>query len=548
MKGALKVDHKPDFSAKTNLQLQQLMDTILATRFSDLDQDFAACQELLKLSNQLNYVYGIAFAYAYMGDCQIGKNESVNASINLMKAKELCEKNRFLDLLPYVCTWLGIYYEMQNDRQMAMQNYLDALEFAERNGDLLRQSILLNNIAAQFQNSGNYEVGKEYYLKALECFNMLKHSNIADPHYAQMTASLISVCCRLKQIDEAQYYYALLEKSGQLAENQNQLYLSELLISAAMGDAQATRRSVDKLMTEMGRQHKNLQQFFETFLVVAGSMINLEEEAYARKMLSTLNDLCKEDEYGHKLKVQYVWMRFYKKFGTQDEKNEAYRQFYELRQMSDDILNRNLADGLLSKIKLRESVKKNKEMEKAKEVLEGEVQIDELTQLYNRRSFRKLTEQVAADPEVNTVCLIMIDVDYFKQYNDTYGHAKGDETLRAVADCLTNAGDGNIYNFRYGGDEFVAMCKNQSPDEVEGFIQSVCKHLQNLHIPHMESRCKAKQVTLSIGYSFRIKPEDCPIDTVAMMAEADTALYYSKAQGRNCHHRYAPSMGSAHRE
>lgn len=540
------MDTQPNFHPQTNAKIKELMDTILATRFSDLDRDYAACQELLAISKKENYLYGIAFAYAYMGDCLIGKNESVNASADLFRAKDLCEKNRFLDLLSYVCTWLGIYYEMQNNRQMAMQNYLDALEFAERNNDFMRQSILLNNIASQFQYCGNYEVAKEYYIKALACFEAAKNTSSDDPHYAQLTANIISACCRLKQIDEARQHYALLESSGQLAENQNQLYLSELLISAALGDVAATRTSVDKLLLEMQKEPTNRHQFFETFLVVAESMVGLDEEAYARKMLTVLNWLCKEDEYGQRLKVQYVWMRFYKSFGEEQERIEAYKLFYELRQKSDAILNHNLAEGLLSKIKLRESVKKNQEMEKAKEQLEDEVQIDELTQLFNRRSFRKLTEEAAADPDVHSLSLIMIDVDYFKQYNDTYGHSEGDKTLRAVADCLRQAADDNVYNFRYGGDEFVSMCKNKSPIQVERFVERFCELLRSKNIPHKESLCSCKRVTLSVGYSYQTKPEDCPIEIAKMMSEADVALYWSKGQGRNCHHRYNSDMGTGH--
>lgn len=528
------MEHKPNFTKETNLQIQHLMDVILAMRFTDLDKDYDSCLELLQISQKENYLYGIAFAYAYLGDCLLGKNQSVNASTNLLQAKKLCEENRFLDLLPYVCTWLGIYYEMQNDRQMAMQYYLDALEFAERNHDLLRQSILLNNIASQFNSSGNREVAKEYYLKAFDCYDQLEHSSTADPHYAQMTANLISVCCHLKQIQEAEYYFSLLKRSGQLEENQNQLYLCQLLIASAVGDMKATHESVDKLLIEMQKQPKNLHQFFETFLIVADSMVALDEPDYAKKLLMILDDLCKTDEYGHRLKVQYVWMRYYKRFGTEEEKNQAYREFYELRQLSDAILNRNLADGLLSKIKLRESMKKNQEMEQENKKLEGEMQLDELTQLYNRRSFRQLTEALTADEQLHSLCLIMIDVDYFKQYNDTYGHSKGDEALCSVAACINSTADKDVHNFRYGGDEFVSICTNKTVDDIEVFISSFSEALRQKQIPH-EASPASNQVTLSIGYSFHQRPEGYPFDTAKMLWEADKALYQAKDLGRNCH-------------
>lgn len=531
------MDNGPSFGAETDAQILELMDTIRAVRFSDLDREYQACTELLALSKRENYLYGEAYAYAYMGDCLVGKNESVNASGYLTLAKKLCETHRFLDLLPYVCTWLGLYYEMQNDRQMAMQNFLDALEFAERSGDLMRQSILLNNIASQFQSCGNYQVAKEYYMKSLRGYNDLETASRADPHYAQMTTNLVSVCCRLEQIDEAEYYLALLDKSGQLEANQNQLYLCQLLIAVAVGDLEATRESVDKLLLEMQKETPDIHQFFETFLLVAESMINLKEVEYARMLLTKLNNLCKENEYGHQLRVQYVWMRFYRNFGTQEEKNNAYVLFYELREKSDAILNQNLSDGLLSKIKLRESVKRNVEIEKAKEMLEGEVQTDELTQLFNRRSFRKLSEQIASDPKVHTLGVIMLDVDYFKQYNDTYGHTRGDEVLRTVAASMTEAADGDIYSFRYGGDEFFALCRNKTAEEMEAYIVALTALLQERQIPHAGSQC-SDVLTLSIGYSVQKKHNGQLPDANELLAEADKALYRAKWKGRNGYYLY----------
>lgn len=534
---------KPELSSAQALKKKQLMELILAVRFSDLEQDQQACKELLSLCEQEGDSYGMAFAYAYLGDCLIGKNDGVNASTNLLRAKELCEKHRFLDLLPNVCNWLGIYYEMQNDRQMAMRHFLDALEFAERSQDLFRQSLLLNNIASQFQASGNLQVAKEYYLKAFERYNMLNISDNSNPHYAQMTANIISVCCQLGEIDEAKNYYSLLEKSGPLMENKNQLYLCELLIAATVGDIPATHASVDKLLLEMEHQPQNLQQFFETFLIVAESMISLKQIEYARKLLNILNDLCPPEEYGHQLKVQYVWILFFKQFGTEEEKRTGYERFYELRKLSDATLNKNLADGLLSNIKLRESVKKNEEIERARVKLEDEVQIDELTRIYNRRYFREITEQAATDSNIHTLSIIMIDVDYFKQYNDTYGHAQGDNVLRAVASSMQTASNENIFCFRYGGDEFIAVCKNMESADVEQYIQNFSELLHKKQISHCASLC-SNQLTLSIGYSTQHRKPDLPFDILSIKEEADKALYYSKDLGRNCYSKYSSSNNS----
>lgn len=530
-----------NYTKEINTKIKQHMDEILLLRFSDLDKDQRICEELLKLCEDVNYTYGIAYACAYLGDCFIGKNESASAYATLIRAQEICEKNRYLDLLSNVCTWLGIYYEMQSDRQMAMHYYLDALELAERNHDLLRQSILLNNIASQFQNCENYEVAKTYYIKAFDCLKELDVSDNSNPHFVQMSANVISACCHLNQIDEARKYFALIKDSKQLAENQNQIYLCELLISSTEKDIDAMHKNIDKLLDESEKYPTNTYQFFATLLVVAEMMLDLNDLDYTKRMLNTLDNLCKKDEYGQMLKVQYVWMRFYKNHGTQEEKNKAYKRFYELRQMSDDILNHNLSEGLLSKIKLRESMKINEAIEKEKEQLAEDVQMDELTQLYNRRSFREMTQSVSVNMNVETLSLIMIDVDYFKQYNDTYGHGKGDEVLREVAHCMRSIANGNVFGFRYGGDEFVSMCQNMSEEEVKNYIRDFTTLLAQKKIEHKESLCSDK-VTLSIGYSYHTRKKGKTLDTIQMMSEADNALYWIKDQGRNGYCKYSKDM------
>lgn len=532
------MENQPNFAKETDARIRYLMKLILDLRFSDPDRDYAACMELLEISEREGYPYGIAYANAYTGDCLIGKNEGIRAGTKLLQAKELCEKHHFTDLLPNVCNWLGIYYEMQNDRQMAVQCYLDALEYAEQNQDLSRQSVMLNNIASQFQNCDNLEVAKEYYIRAFQCYNASGEIMSGDPHYAQMTANIVSVYCQLKQLDEARYYLGVLRQSGTLGQNRNQLFLCELLISAGEGNIEATRKSVDELLLEMQKEPKDIHQFFETFLVVARSMIELKEMDYAKKVLTTLEQLCDADDYVHRLRVQYVWMIFFQDSGTEEERNKAYKEFYELRQMSDLILNQNLAEGLLWRIRLRESIKKNEEIERVKVQLEDEVQLDELTQLYNRRSFRQLTEQVATDPQVHTLGFLMIDVDYFKQYNDTYGHAQGDEALRAVADSLMSASDRDIYNFRYGGDEFVSMCRNKTVEEIADYVETLRSIIRSKQIPH-EASLSSPWLSLSIGYSIRVKTETGEIMVSEVMEEADKALYQAKARGRNGSCRYS---------
>jgi diguanylate cyclase (GGDEF)-like protein/PAS domain S-box-containing protein len=158
---------------------------------------------------------------------------------------------------------------------------------------------------------------------------------------------------------------------------------------------------------------------------------------------------------------------------------------------------------------------------------------DELTQLHNRRYFNQVFEH-----ECNRVkrsnsnfLFMMLDVDHFKNYNDTYGHQDGDRVLQEIGKILNNhtkrAGD---YAFRLGGEEFGILAQNRSKDEAISFAQKIIKAVELLKIEHIANE-NIGYLTISIGLFFReLNIEDTPND---IYKECDDLLYKAKHSGRN---------------
>ncbi len=120
---------------------------------------------------------------------------------------------------------------------------------------------------------------------------------------------------------------------------------------------------------------------------------------------------------------------------------------------------------------------------------------------------------------------------FFKQYNDTYGHASGDEALQKIAMMLSHTIQ-NSTNLiaRYGGEEFVAILPNKTAKESNLVAQNIMQAIRLANIKHRMSDI-SDRITISIGIATRTKGESSDIDT--LMKKADIALYYSKNQGRN---------------
>ncbi|MEH1924508.1 diguanylate cyclase domain-containing protein [Nostoc sp.] len=173
------------------------------------------------------------------------------------------------------------------------------------------------------------------------------------------------------------------------------------------------------------------------------------------------------------------------------------------------------------------------QLQRANQQLENMVMIDELTQIANRRCFDNRLNSVWQYllREKGFISLLLCDIDYFKQYNDTYGHAAGDDCLRLIAQAFKQSVKrSRDLAARYGGEEFVVILPNTASDGAFHVAQEIHQALEQLNIPHAASGVK-HHVTLSIGIATVIPtPNMVPLD---LIEAADQALYQAKANGRD---------------
>lgn len=174
-----------------------------------------------------------------------------------------------------------------------------------------------------------------------------------------------------------------------------------------------------------------------------------------------------------------------------------------------------------------------RQLQAANELLQNLSLLDGLTGISNRRHFDQelLQESRRANREGTPLSLIMIDIDYFKAFNDTYGHLKGDDCLKTVATTLKKTlnrpGD---FPARYGGEEFVVVLPNTDDIGAAMVAEELRASIENACISHFNSLC-AKHVTVSLGVVTRF-PEQTETPDDLILA-ADRALYRSKHEGRN---------------
>ncbi len=159
--------------------------------------------------------------------------------------------------------------------------------------------------------------------------------------------------------------------------------------------------------------------------------------------------------------------------------------------------------------------------------------IDSLTGLNNRNYFETIFEKEVrrAKRDKKNLSMIMLDIDFFKQYNDTYGHHDGDKALKAVAKVIDKYTNRSYdYAFRVGGEEFILLCQHQDIVELENFTQRFIQDIEKLKILHKNSKV-SDFLTLSAGI---VLFEDSHLlNADEMFKITDGLLYKAKKEGRN---------------
>lgn len=178
------------------------------------------------------------------------------------------------------------------------------------------------------------------------------------------------------------------------------------------------------------------------------------------------------------------------------------------------------------------------------EMADKQSMTDALTGMFNRRSMDQLLsrEVALADRHGLPFSLVIIDMDHFKEVNDTHGHAAGDHLLRAFADCVRMTLRKTDLAFRYGGDEFVIGLPQCSITQAQQVVQKIRQALSAADfsdaIAHLDH-----QPTLSIGIAERSTAMNIR-DLPSLLNAADAALYEAKASNRNCVRIYQPPQAA----
>lgn len=512
--------------------IQEKKQAIRNVHHVDLKKQLAYCEELLEAAKQIDDFYGIAFAYAFLADYYITIREHHTCLQYVHKTKEIALAYNYLDLLVKIHIIEGMYHNANFDEIAAVQCYLDGLKVAQQLHDINTQMAVYNNIGVMFEEKDDNADGLLYIQKAYDLFNANK-AKISDHIDCVVIFNVIELDLKNGLIKQAialfdKYYESLKLYVGE--ENIGILYVSQLYMAYYMNNIAYTTQMID-FFIQSGLHHTlNRNMYFSFYRDAFQITLKMEDKERADQLLRCMGTLCLQDDISQQLQLHLCWINFAETFHMENALIYSYKQYYQLQKQVSDVTNKFKAESMREKILVNDMQMEKESIMKEKQVLESKVKIDGLTRLFNRSYFINLINNLHHNHNVEKLGIILLDVDYFKQYNDFYGHTQGDKVLQNVAQCLDINSDSRIFAARYGGDEFICACVNMSDEEIEYYLGKVKEDLTNMHIEHKKSKA-ADIVSISAGYA-NIKNDQFFQLDVAVNA-ADSALYQVKENGRN---------------
>lgn len=217
----------------------------------------------------------------------------------------------------------------------------------------------------------------------------------------------------------------------------------------------------------------------------------------------------------------------------QDEIGTLAREFDRMLEKIEDMntVMERINDQLIEDISKRQEIETR--LQEANKELQRLATVDGLTGLSNRRRFDEYIdiEWKRGVRDSIPLSLVIFDVDFFKLYNDTYGHQAGDDCLRAIAGLIgSNAKRASDFGARYGGEEFALVLPATDISGAMHIAETIRKEIYGLAIPHIKSSLD-ERVTVSAGVASIVPCKDMSTDMLIKLA--DEALYNAKAKGRN---------------
>ena len=480
-------------------------------------------KNMISFAMQQNNKFLLGKAYYYLAqnmyfsnNFREGKNYCMQ-SINILQNEVLCEEYALS------CNLLGIMASIQGNQVTAMDWFLKGPSYCDSLGDLNVIGGIYINIADLYMNIRDYETAIKFLKKAKKYIKEKTEINALRIYYIHVN---LAYC--YNGLDKPQKLHKEYEKVKQLfnsgimhSRDIINFLMVQSLVLCREDDDEAFNNCAKSLLENLDADI-NMENFAELLAASKYWMRNGKTQ-----FIEKVFDFCREQLKRYKLDNLYTeyyscLIEYNRLTGKDNNCGKLALLYYDANDLNINMGRKAVAENLRDKIELYE-------MEKKYSLMKETANTDPLTGLYNRNAFKniiagKFEFSKAKNEEIG---VSFIDVDYFKEYNDCYGHIEGDNYLKAISREILNICDEKTTAIRYGGDEFLILFCGYSYDYVKEKLYQLNDNINALKIPHLKCENGLASITQGVYHAAAYADEGF----YDYILKADRALYKGK-EGR----------------
>ena len=516
--------------------VQNFINDTIQYRESGNCLDYDTCQKILEYAADTGSQKLTGLGLYYLAECYWQKGEYENTMQCLTEGVGCLENARMYELLAKAHNMMGAVSDRKNNRMLALSSYYNSLKYAEKYHFYYIQGMAESNIAYTLVRMRLRQEAIQHYRIAIACYD--KSEKTYQLNYNRINCMIECGCCHmyLGEMEEALQLWNEIEK---ILREAPESYYSKITLGMyripcelLKGHAEEALKLASDLLEQLSDRDV-FEEIMDELVILAGILAILPDGKYLEELIRIIDEKLIEVYYNifldlYPFKVQSILRK-----GDMGEYVKYTRQYLETYEKFRQENHRALVGVMELQDRLRNVTLDRENMQASNRVLEDLAMHDELTGLANRTYLHEyLTgcfEHAYAEEKLLGVELM--DIDFFKEYNDHYGHLMGDRCLKAIAGVLQKIQiPGQVFCARYGGDEFMIVYTGMTVEQIRRISEDILREVRMLKIPHECSRC-SKYVSISQGVFARIPMENNR--EWDFTSKADELLYKAKNCGRD---------------
>lgn len=471
----------------------------------------------------------LAIAYMDEGKAAFFDNKLNDAALLVQNAINLFQEIHNYEKLVLALNLMGVIYGAIGNETSAIDYFLEGLSYAIDYHFYTYTCLFYNNIGSRYQQLGRHEQAIEYFLQAEKALEIVNTGEGNQDLWAMIT--FLNLSTSYGELDQFALSEKYLDKSAvymkdDIAKSHKYTFLiTQCRLYWCIDKKDFVYKHLDELI-ESGEKDNNTSDYVQDMLNLCDLLKKMQEYDKWKSLIFCVRNYAKnQNSVYFYMVVTEMWMDYCKTVGDTAKYQKACIEYAELCQKQKEITDMEKAAAIDIKIELREK-------ENQRKLAEQKANNDSLTNLGNRYLMESdIQSAIQKAAETNSPLTIgILDIDCFKQMNDTYGHIQGDKCLKTTADILTASLQGLGRAYRFGGDEFILLLQTSNYETVEGIARNIQKCLHEAHFENINSTV-ISELTMSQGYSCFIPNKDeTPKKAIK---HADKVLYEVKESGKN---------------